>query len=147
MSMALVDIAPGINDANHRPAMPVFLVITHLPHTGPVPECAKVLHAEPSVRSEFFRLFTLCHVVFSPLGYFGAYTPPGIIGANLTLHSQDFTSQSQPSIYRPKYNANVFQGLLWPCLGHTFDRICELNHLCVSRVPVSNSRHSTIDCL
>ena len=61
MRVAGVDVAPGVDDRDHRFAGVVAAVIAHLGRTRAVPERAEVFDTVPAVAAEFFRLFAGGH--------------------------------------------------------------------------------------
>ena len=54
MAMAGVDIAPGIDDADHRLADPVGAVIAELAQPRAVAERAQIVLAEPAIAAQLF---------------------------------------------------------------------------------------------
>ena len=56
MRMAGVDVAPGVDDGDHRLAGEVLMRIAHLQRTRAVPEGAQVVDAEPAAAAQVFRL-------------------------------------------------------------------------------------------
>jgi hypothetical protein len=56
--MTRIDIAPGIDDSDHRLAPVILSVETHLRCAGPVTERTHVLLSVPTVTSQIFRLPT-----------------------------------------------------------------------------------------
>ena len=55
MRVAGVDVAPGVDDADHRLAAPVVGVVADLAQPRAMPERAQVLHAEPAMRAQVLR--------------------------------------------------------------------------------------------
>src|SRR5262249_34559111 len=60
--MAGVDVAPGVDDADHRLAGPVGLVEAHLAQARAVAERAQVVDAEPAMAAQVFELFAAGHL-------------------------------------------------------------------------------------
>ena len=53
--VAGVDVAPGVDDADHRLAAPILGVVADLAQARAMPERAQVLHAEPAMRAQVLR--------------------------------------------------------------------------------------------
>ncbi len=64
MRVAGVEIAPGIDDADDRLAVPIRLVIAELAQARPMPEGAQVADAQPAMAAELFR--AVCVQSFAP---------------------------------------------------------------------------------
>jgi hypothetical protein len=52
MPVTRIDVAPGIDDADHRLATPVFGIVAELTQPRPVPERAQIVDAEPAVAAQ-----------------------------------------------------------------------------------------------
>src|SRR3954447_23871778 len=61
MRMARIDLAPGIDDADHRLALPVIGVVADLAQPRAMAERTHVGNAEPAVATEVFGLFASGH--------------------------------------------------------------------------------------
>ncbi len=61
MLMAETEVAPGIDDADHRLALPVGGVVAALARARAVAEGAQIVDPEPAVAAEVFRTFTVGH--------------------------------------------------------------------------------------
>ena len=63
MAVAGVDLAPGVEDADHRLAGPVGAVVAELPEPRAMAERAQIVAAEPAVAAQFLGRFFLvgCH--------------------------------------------------------------------------------------
>src|SRR5450759_3973373 len=59
--MTKIDVAPGIDDADHRFAGPIGGVIAALAQPRAVAERAQVVDTEPAVAAQVLRTFTFCH--------------------------------------------------------------------------------------
>ena len=55
MRVAGIDLAPGIDDADHRPARPVLGVVADLLEARAVPERAQIIDAEPAMAAQILR--------------------------------------------------------------------------------------------
>src|SRR3954447_2174760 len=64
MRMARIEIAPRVEDADHRLAGEILVIVTHLQRARTVAESAHVFDTEPAVRAQLFR-FLACHDSFS----------------------------------------------------------------------------------
>ena len=60
VAVAGVDIAPGVDDGNHRLARIVAAVVAHLRGTRAMPKRPQILHPVPPVAAQFLRFFS-CH--------------------------------------------------------------------------------------
>ena len=65
MGVAGIDVAPGIDDRDHRLAGIVGAVVAHLRGARPVPERPQVLDPVPAVTAKFLR-FLPGHALFLP---------------------------------------------------------------------------------
>ncbi|MEY9772781.1 hypothetical protein ABIA14_005122 [Sinorhizobium fredii] len=61
MRMARVDVAPGIDNRDHRLGGDFLLVVAHLVETGAMPEGAQVLGAEPAEAPKIFWTLAFAH--------------------------------------------------------------------------------------
>ncbi len=63
MAVAGVDVAPGIDDADHRLADPIGAVVAELAQPRAMAERAQIVFAEPAIAAQFFGRFFLggCH--------------------------------------------------------------------------------------
>ena len=59
MGVARIDVAPGVDDADHRPAGPVGRVVADLAQARAVTERAQIADSEPAMAAQLFRTFTL----------------------------------------------------------------------------------------
>ena len=60
MPMAGVDLAPGIDDADHRLADPIGAVVAELAQPRAMAERAQIVLAEPAVAAQLFGRFSVC---------------------------------------------------------------------------------------
>ena len=63
MRVAEIDVAPGVDDADHRLAAPVGRVEAALAQPRAMAEGAQVVDAEPAMAAQLFGTFTRCHSV------------------------------------------------------------------------------------
>ena len=63
MAMAGVDLAPGIDDADHRLADPIGAVIAELPQPRAMAERAQIVLAEPAIAAQLFGQFSFADVI------------------------------------------------------------------------------------
>ncbi len=86
MRVAGIDVRPGIDDADHRLADEVVVVVAHLQRTRAMPERAQVGRAEPAVAAEGL----------------GRLAGHGSVSGILSVCSQDFGRCYMPLILRKK---------------------------------------------
>jgi hypothetical protein len=59
--VAEIDVAPGIDDGDHRLAAEIGIVKATLAQPRPMTECAQVADAEPAMAAQLFGTFTFAH--------------------------------------------------------------------------------------
>ena len=63
MRVARVDLAPGVDDADHRPAGPVVAVVAELTQPRAMTERAQVADAEPAMAAQILRSFPISSLI------------------------------------------------------------------------------------
>src|SRR6185295_10990497 len=61
--VARIDVAPRVDDADHRPAGPVGRVVADLAQPRAMAERAQVADPEPAMAAQVFGAFAVCHGV------------------------------------------------------------------------------------
>ena len=101
MAVAGIDLAPGVEDADHRLAGPILAVVAELLEPRAMAEGAQVVAAEPAVAAQLFRRFadgharTVCRCGGRQLAATAAMAASRItdVAVNIvtfTSHCQDF---------------------------------------------------------
>src|SRR5581483_12154223 len=104
-----VDLAPGVDDADHRLAGPILGVVADLAQPGAVAERAHVGHAEPAVAAKIFGAFAgHCCSLLAALASHGRinHTRPAAVWGEMTggrpcARSGDFQPGCSRRFWRP----------------------------------------------
>ena len=78
MPMAGVDLAPGIDDADHRLAGPIGAVIAELAQPRAMAERAQIVFAEPAIAAQLFGRFLVLRMSCGDLLTLGHCLPPSV---------------------------------------------------------------------
>src|SRR6516164_11058351 len=61
MRVTEIDVAPGVDDTDHRFATEIGRIEAALPQPSAVSKRAQVIHTEPAMAAQLFRTLTVAH--------------------------------------------------------------------------------------